>query len=174
MQPHSCGMGGCVGCHRPPHSALTWRAGNQSLWCLILSLKRDSRACSVAAAVPLQEPLLKCWSSSQLERLLRERRNCWANCLQEPLKTPHQHRPPGTWAGGCLCAGGHLFLSPMGVTVGAGSGWFWANISHPQVPLPRARSRLCWVWFHRDSLAECGDGRNRQGGAQMCSSESQG
>lgn len=42
MQPHSCGMGGCVGCHRPPRSALTWRAGNQSLWCLILSLKIDS------------------------------------------------------------------------------------------------------------------------------------
>lgn len=140
MQPHSCRMG--MGCHRPPHSALTWRAGNQSLWCLILSLKTDSSALlggcpSATPAAPFE--VLEQLSSGGCGRGTADTSLPW------DMATPRDMgrvRP--------LC-----WVTSLLVTHRChGSEWLCTNISQPQVPLPWACLRLF------DALTECGDGRN--------------
>lgn len=160
MQPHSGGMGGCVGCRWPPHSALTWRAGNQSLWCLILSLKIDSSGLfgdchSATLADPFE--VLQHFSGC-----------CESGKADTNAALGNGHRGCGEDDGFVLNGifPRHPWVSRLWLSVG---GFVHTSLIHVHLCLGRVygSDRFCSIG---DALAEHEDGRKRQRGVPTHSS----
>lgn len=131
--PHATTLlrgGGCVGCHQPPHS---WRAGNQSLWCLI---SEDRQQGQLGGS--------QCHSRAPFE-VLEQHLSGKADTSAAALGHSHQ---------GCLCAGG-ISLSPtvsqQGLAVG---GFVQTSPTHRWLcpglirssAAPAPQRCTCWVW----------------------------
>lgn len=144
VQSHSCGTGGCVGCCQPPRSTLMWRAGNQSLWCLVLSPQIDKGSvcggcCSTTSSGPF-EVLEQLFSSC-----------CESGRADTDAALGHGHQ--ARWVSDGFVPSGflphHPWVSRLWRWVG---GWVWEHISDPRVHLPWVS---LWLW---------------QGGVQVLSS----